>query len=493
MTLSTSALQVTDDFVDRFPDLAVAWQADSVPHPELVMFNRGLADELDVDPDWFESADGIAVLSGNSALPDSSPSAMAYAGHQFGGYSPLLGDGRALLLGEIAHPDGHAVDLHLKGSGRTPFARGGDGKATIGPMLREFLMAEAMHALGVPTTRALGVVTTGESIPRDDYEPGAVLSRISDSHIRVGTFEYAARHMDPTLIERLVDYVIERYYPEVAQAEDPIAQLLIAVVEEQAQLVAQWMLVGFIHGVMNTDNMLITGHTIDYGPCAFLDRYDPSAVFSSIDRAGRYAYGNQPTVAQWNLARLAETLIELIGDDIDDAAALATDIINSFPNRYRHHWIQGMSRKLALDPHEGDSGAVAELCDDLMTHMHEANADYTSTFRALATALRGDSDDIIALIGDQPFAQWSQRWNDLRGSTLDTSAANAMDAINPLYIPRNHLVEEALDAATNGDMAPFAELLDVVTEPYEGQSNLDRYAAPAPDSFTRDYQTFCGT
>jgi uncharacterized protein YdiU (UPF0061 family) len=419
--------------------------------------------------------------------------AQAYAGHQFGGYSPRLGDGRALLLGEVLDVHGRRRDLHLKGSGRTPFARAGDGKAAVGPMLRELVIGEAMHALGIRTTRALAVVATGEDVVRETLLPGAVLTRVAASHIRVGTFQYAARQGDPTLVRRLADHAIARHHPFVLDADRPYLAFYEAVVEAQAALIARWMLVGFIHGVMNTDNMTISGETIDYGPCAFMDAYDPGTVFSSIDRGGRYAYANQPPIAQWNLARLGETLLPLLGDDADTALAAATDVLQSFPGRYHAHWIAGMRAKLGLaDEHDED----AALIDDLLALLHAQRVDFTSCLRALSAAARGDAAPARALFGAPvAFDAWSARWQERLSAQASAprELAAAMDRANPLYIPRNPRVEEALAAATAGDLGPFEALADVLARPYDERPGLESYAAPAPAGFDDDYLTFCGT
>jgi uncharacterized protein YdiU (UPF0061 family) len=418
---------------------------------------------------------------------------MVYAGHQFGGYAPRLGDGRALLLGEMVDTQGRRRDLHLKGSGATPFARGGDGKAAVGPMLRELLIGEAMHALGIPTTRGLAVVATGEHIAREGMLPGAVLTRVASSHLRVGTFEFAARLGDRELLRRLADHAIARHYPDVAGEAHTYTAFYGQVVEAQASLVARWMLVGFIHGVMNTDNMTISGETIDYGPCAFMDSYDPATVYSSIDHGGRYAYGKQPTIAQWNLARLGETLLPLLDDDADAAVAAATDVLVSFTDRFRLHWQAGMRAKLGLvSVADGDE----QLIDDLLEMMRVRTVDYTSLFRALASIPSGDDDQLRSVVEDaDAFQLWIDRWQARlagEGRPPDVVAA-AMDAVNPVYIPRNHLVEEALEAATAGDLEPFERLLTVVTDPFRVRPGLERYAEPAPPSFSRYYQTFCGT
>jgi serine/tyrosine/threonine adenylyltransferase len=461
MSVAAHTLFAFDNtFVRELEGLYEPWSATPAPAPRLLIVNEPLARELGVDP---------AALTPEALTGDGV--AMAYSGHQFGGFSPRLGDGRALLLGEIVDVHGARRDLHLKGSGRTPFARGGDGKAVVGPMLREYVIGEAMHALGIPTSRALAVVATGEQVARETLLPGAVLARVAASHIRVGTFQYVTLRRDPGLLRRLADYTIARHYPGASYLE-----LYDRVVGAQAELIAQWMLVGFIHGVMNTDNMAISGETIDYGPCAFMDAFDPDTVFSSIDHGGRYAYGNQPAIAQWNLARFAETLLPLIDADSEAAVEQATAVLNTFPERYRAAYARGMRAKLGVD---------ADLAGDLIDLL--SGVDHTTFFRALATSLRRDSDPARALFDDPSgYDAWRPRWL-AAGPNPD-----AMDRVNPLYIPRNHLVEEALTAATAGDLAPFEALVDVVSHPFDERPGLERYAEPAPATFG-PFQTFCGT
>jgi uncharacterized protein YdiU (UPF0061 family) len=409
---------------------------------------------------------------------------MAYAGHQFGGFVPRLGDGRALLLGELAGTGGSVCDLHLKGSGRTPFARGGDGLAAVGPMLREYVISEAMHALGIPTTRSLAVVATGRTVIRETPLPGAVLARVASSHLRVGSFQYAATAGDTDLVRRLADHAIARHHPGAAVADNPYRALFEAVVAAQASLVAQWMLVGFVHGVMNTDNMTISGETIDYGPCAFMEAYDPATVFSSIDSWGRYAYGQQPAVAAWNLARFAETLLPLIADDDEQALAAAQESLDGFRREYLDAYSAGMRAKLGLGDVADD---VTPLLTELLDHMEQSHVDHTSFYRALGRAARGDAEPARGLFVDlAAFDGWLARWRALNPD------ADAMDRVNPVYIPRNHLVEEALAAATDGDVDPLSRLLAAVTAPYDERPDLDRYAEPAPDDFG-SYRTFCGT
>jgi uncharacterized protein YdiU (UPF0061 family) len=481
-----------DSFVRELDGLYVSWQGVSVPEPRLLALNEELAVELGVDPEALRADGGVDVLVGNVVPDGASAVAQAYAGHQFGSYSPRLGDGRALLLGEVLDTHGRRRDLHLKGSGRTPFARGGDGKAVVGPMLREYVIGEAMHALGIPTSRALAVVATGEDVLRETVLPGAVLARVAASHIRVGTFQYAAMNGGPPLVRRLADYSIQRHHPHAAEGENPYLAFYEAVVDTQASLVARWMLVGFIHGVMNTDNMAISGETIDYGPCAFMDAFDPATVFSSIDHGGRYAYGNQPHVAAWNLARLAEALLPLIDDDQDTAVAGATETLRSFPERFHRYWSAGMRAKLGLTAADDVTDA---LIDDLLTLLHEHAVDHTSSFRALSALLRGDAGPARSLFAERrAFDAWAERWREqLAQQPSDADrVASAMDRINPVYIPRNHHVEEALAAATAGDLEPFQRLLDVLKHPFDVRSGLESYAAPAPARWG-SYRTYCGT
>ena len=414
-----------NSFVRELEGLYVPWEASAVPAPRLLALNDELAAELGADPDALRAPEGVAVLAGNGAPDGASPVAQAYAGHQFGGLSPRLGDGRALLLGEVLDVHGRRRDLHLKGSGATPFARGGDGKAVVGPMLREYVIGEAMHALGIPTTRALAVVATGEEVSRGPMLPGAVLTRVAASHIRVGTFQYAAMHVGPELVRRLADHAIARHHPDAAEADNPYLALYASVVESQASLVARWMLVGFIHGVMNTDNMAISGETIDYGPCAFMDAYDAETVFSSIDHGGRYAYGNQPLIAQWNLARFAETLLPLLDDDDERARTSALEILQSFPHRFHGHWLDGMGAKLGLD-----GGTAETLLDDLFGLLATYRVDYTSFFRALAPAARGNAAPVQALFTESSeLDAWAERW---RSRNPDP---DAMDRVNPRVHP----------------------------------------------------------
>ena len=473
---TTVALQ--DRFLRALPEMAVRWQAESFPDLRLLAINEPLAAELGLDAAWLRSPDGLRFLVGNRVPGNAAPLAQAYAGHQFGGYVPRLGDGRALLLGELAGRDGRVRDIHLKGSGATPFARGGDGLAAVGPMLREYIVSEAMHALGVPTTRSLAVIGTGRPVQRETLLPGAVLTRVASSHLRVGSFQYASATADLDLLRRLANHAIARHHPEAADADNPYLALFEAVARVQASLVARWMLIGFIHGVMNTDNMTISGETIDYGPCAFMEAYDPDTVFSSIDHWGRYAYGNQPAIAGWNLARFAEALLPLLSDNVEEGIALAENSFGAFRDEYDAVWTSGMRAKLGLHG-DVDAGVVTSLVDDLLPLLNEKHVDYTSFFRKLSQAARGHA-------GPAGFDDWMSRWRALGPD------AESMDRANPIYIPRNHLVEEALTAATAGDLDPLERLLVAVTNPYDERAGLERYASAAPEGFG-PYRTFCGT
>ena len=473
-------------FASELGEMAVEWQAGPVPDPRLLVLNDALATEVGIDPASLRDPEGVRLLVGNLVPNGATPVAQAYAGHQFGAFVPRLGDGRALLVGEIVDSQGRLRDLHLKGSGRTPFARGGDGLAAVGPMLREYVISEAMHALGIPTTRSLAVVATGRPVRRETMLPGAVLARVASSHLRVGSFQYVRVTNDLALLRRLADHAIARHHPGAAEAEQPYRALFEAVVAAQASLVAQWMLVGFVHGVMNTDNTTISGETIDYGPCAFLEAFDPATVFSSIDHSGRYAYGNQPVVAEWNLARFAETLLPLLHDDEEQAVALAVESLGTFRNRYSAAWTAGMRAKLGL-PEDVDEAVRQQLVGDLITLLRANRVDYTGFFRALGSAARGDTEPVRGLFLDLAgFDAWTERWRALG------PAPEVMDRTNPVYIPRNHLVEEALSAATGDDLGPLHRLLEVLARPYDERPGLRRYAAPAPEDFGA-YRTFCGT
>jgi uncharacterized protein YdiU (UPF0061 family) len=486
MSAALSTVVLSDRFARELPELAIPWRAEDFPGASLLVLNEPLAAALGLDASFLNGPDGVRFLTGELLPEGAAPVAQAYAGHQFGGYSPRLGDGRALLLGELTDPEGRLHDLHLKGSGPTPFARAGDGLAAVGPMLREYLVSEAMQALGVPTTRSLAVVATGRSVYRETVLPGALLARVASSHLRVGSFQFAAARGDVAMLRRLVDHAIARHYPERAGADNPALALFHAVLEAQAALVAQWMLLGFVHGVMNTDNMTISGETIDYGPCAFMEAFDPSTVYSSIDVGGRYAYGNQPAIAEWNLARLAEALLPAIHDDAQQALALAQEALGAYRPAYSGAWAAGMLRKLGVRP-DADEAALAGVVNDLMALLQTSHVDWTSFFRGLSGHVRGRSDAVRGLFIDLAgFDAWTERWR-----ALDPDA-DTMDRANPAYVPRNHLVEEALAAATDGDLGPFERLLEAVTDPYVERPGLERYAEPAPQDFGA-YRTYCGT
>ncbi len=466
-------IQFDNSWARDLPGTYLRVPPDPAPAPRLLVLNRPLAENLGLR---LTDAEAEAWFSGAALPPGADPIAQAYAGHQFGGFSPQLGDGRAHLLGEVLAPDGGRFDIQLKGSGRTPFSRGGDGKAAVGPMLREYLVSEFMAAAGVPTTRALSVVATGEEVWRETKLPGAVLARVAASHLRVGTFQFFAARNDQDKVKALADYAIARHYPDLAQADTPYLALLDAVIATQSRLIAQWMGLGFIHGVMNTDNMAISGETIDYGPCAFMESYAPGTVFSSIDHQGRYAYANQPLILGWNIARLAEALLPLLDPDQDKAVDIANDRLTGIAPRYRAEWITAMRRKLGLP---GEDPTDAALADDLLAAME--GADWTLTFRRLAdeAALRPLFPDFTRMDA------WLSRWRARAGE----GAAARIAAANPAVIPRNHKVEEALAAATEGNMAPFHALLAAVRSPFV---EAEPFLLPAPTGFGT-YVTYCGT
>jgi uncharacterized protein YdiU (UPF0061 family) len=468
----------------------VPWKAAQVAAPRLVKLNIELAEELGLDAAALDSEEGARIFAGNESPEGALPLAQAYAGHQFGGFAPQLGDGRALLLGEVIDRNGRRRDIQLKGSGPTPFSRNGDGRAALGPVLREYLIGEAMHALGIPTTRALAAVVTGEPVYRETALPGAVLTRVAASHIRVGTFQLFAARGEQAKVQRLADYVIDRHYPELKDHANPYLGLLERVCDRQAALIASWMHVGFIHGVMNTDNMAISGETIDYGPCAFMDHYDPATVFSSIDSRGRYAYANQPNIAQWNLARLAETLLPLIDADGKRAIARATEVINTFPQQYQRHWLNGMRAKLGL---VSEDEADLNLATGFLTAMEGNKVDYTLAFRYLADAAFGQEETIRALFTDfSAYDLWSEHWRArlAREDVTPSARAQAMRRVNPAFIPRNHRVEEALSAAVErGDYAPFEMLLDILSRPFEDHPEFAAFAEPPLEGYGH-YQTF---
>ena len=458
--------------------------AEASPAPKLIKLNQALAIELGLDA--LDSKTAVEIFSGNLVPPGAAVLAQAYAGHQFGNFVPQLGDGRALLLGEVIDTRGHRRDIQLKGSGRTPFSRGGDGKAALGPVLREYLMGEAMHALGIPTTRALAAVSTGQSVFRERPLPGAILTRVAASHIRVGTFQFFASRGDQAKVKQLADYSIARHDPALASEANPYLGFLNAVCKKQASLIAAWMHVGFIHGVMNTDNMAISGETIDYGPCAFMDRYGPETVFSSIDRQGRYAYGNQPVIARWNLARLAETLLPLIDTDDQTAIAQATAAVNGFTDHYDEYWLEGMRAKLGLaGPPQPDDLNIA---NGFLAAMEGQNVDYTLAFRALSQSALGDHTVMRGLFDDPtPFDAWVQAWSD-RGPL-----SSLILKTNPLYIARNHQVEAVLTAAVeHNDFEPFETFLEVLAAPFTERPGLEKYTQPASRE-AEPHRTFCGT
>ena len=485
-----------DNSYARLPERFFARRAPtSVAAPRLIRLNRALAADLGLDPDWIAGPEGVAALAGNAVPQGADPIAAAYAGHQFGQFVPQLGDGRAILLGEVIDRDGRRRDIQLKGSGPTPFSRRGDGRAALGPVLREYLVSEAMAALSIPTTRALAAIATGEPVVRETLLPGAVLTRVASSHIRVGTFQFFAARGDVEGLRALADHVVARHYPEAAHAPNPYRALLESVIAAQAELVARWLLVGFVHGVMNTDNMSVAGETIDYGPCAFLDAYDPRTVYSSIDRAGRYAYGEQPRIALWNLTRLAETLLPLLAEDETAAVAEAEAALAGYAPRFEAAYHGGLNRKLGLGPvQEGDPA----LAGDLLKRMAENQADFTLTFRALCGAAAHPDGDGAArdlFVDPTAYDGWATRWRARLAQDARDPAETAagMRAVNPAFIPRNHQVEAMIAAAVErADFTPFETLLDVLARPYADQPEHARYAQ-APEDGGVGYRTYCGT
>ena len=491
---STQAnFEFDNSFARELEGCYLPWEAEKVSEPRLLMFNCELAAELGLDAAALVSSLGAEIFSGNRVPNGAKPLAQAYAGHQFGQFSPKLGDGRALLLGEIKDTCGKRHDIQLKGSGRTPFSRNGDGKAALGPVLREYLVSEAMNALGVPTTRALAAVTTGDQVFRETALPGAVLTRIAASHLRVGTFQFFAARGETEIIRQLADYAIARHYPAARDADIPYLEFFMAVARAQAFLVAEWMSIGFIHGVMNTDNTTISGETIDYGPCAFMDVYDPDTVFSSIDLRGRYAYANQPSILTWNLARLAETLITLVDPNQDRALELLTVGAKEVSGMFVDAWLARMRLKIGLNSPEDND---VKLINRLLEAMHQGKADFTLTFRRLSDVLRGNSTSVRTLFEDPAvFDAWESDWL-VRLSREKVSArdcAASMDQVNPIYIPRNHKVEEVLAAAVNhGNVSEFQDMLSVVTRPFDEVNGQETYAEPA-DKTAVPFRTFCGT
>lgn len=458
-----------------------------VAAPRLIKLNRALAEELCLDADSLASPEGICVLAGQTVPDRADPIATAYAGHQFGNFVPQLGDGRAILLGEVIDRNGTRRDIQLKGAGPTPFSRRGDGRAALGPVLREYIVSEAMAALGIPTTRALAAVLTGEKVQRETMLPGGVLTRIASSHIRIGTFQFFAARNDQDAIRRLADHVIARHYPQAANEAQPYLALLLQVIARQASLVARWMQVGFIHGVMNTDNVSIAGETIDYGPCAFMDAFDPAAVFSSIDQNGRYAFGNQPHIALWNLTRLAECLLPLLADDETKAIESAKDALDTFASAFNAAYASGMRAKLGLSGAAGDDDLVSEF----LRLLAEDQTDFTLAFRRLCDAAAGDSSELRSMFSEPAgFDAWHAKWQQHRqGRSFDSAA---MRRVNPAFIPRNHRIEAVIAAGVLGDFTPFEDLLTVLSRPYDDQPDFADYAEP-PRPEQRVTQTFCGT
>ncbi len=456
-----------------------------VKKPELVLFNKDLAKNIDLDFSNIKNEELSALFSGNLLPKNSNSIAQAYAGHQFGHFT-MLGDGRAVLIGEHLSKNKKRYDIQFKGSGKTAFSRNGDGRAALGPMLREYIISESMHHLNIPTTRSLAVVKTGESVMRDTELIGAILTRVASSHIRVGTFQYIAARKNEDELKMLLEHVIKRHYPNIDGADNKSIELLKIVLEKQVDLVVHWMRVGFIHGVMNTDNMSISGETIDYGPCAFMDIYDPKTVFSSIDRTGRYAYCNQPVITKWNLARFAECLIPLIDKDQNNAIKIATEIINSFEKKYEEKWLNMMRDKLGLF---GDEKNDQSLILDLLTWMHEVKADYTNTF----CYLMGEKIELKKYYEDKKFLSWMERWKNRQklNNNSPEKYLQLMKSVNPQVIPRNHKVEEVIDAANQNDFQPLKKLIDILSKPYLQNQKIIEYQLPSDQK--EKYQTFCGT
>ncbi|MBU9674414.1 YdiU family protein [Planococcus sp. CP5-4] len=486
MNYTESGWKLCNSYASLPKTLYAPMEVNPVPSPQLVITNRALANSLGLDPERLDSPDSLQMLAGNRFPADSFPLAQAYAGHQYGQFT-MLGDGRAILIGEQLTPDGETFDIQLKGSGLTPFSRSGDGRAALGPMLREYIISESMHALGIPTSRSLAVVLTGEKIQRYSAEPGAILTRVASSHIRVGTFQFAAKYRSTEDLKALADYTIKRHFPEIT-GPDRYVELFRQTAQRQASLIAKWQLAGFVHGVMNTDNMAISGETIDYGPCAFLDRYDESAVFSSIDAGGRYAYRNQPLIGGWNLARFAESLFPLL-DEIPEKQALASlqGALEEYVSLQKNLYLTGMREKLGLFTETPED---EQLINELLELMQEKQADYTNTFRFLTF----EAVEEPALANDPAFKEWNSRWKarqQLEGRS-EQEILELMKSKNPAVIPRNHRVEAALEAAAQGDYAVMEKLLDILRDPYAHSDEQQSFAAPPPPS-TPPYQTYCGT
>jgi uncharacterized protein YdiU (UPF0061 family) len=477
-----------DNTYVKLPERFFAKQAPArVPEPKLIRLNVGLAAKLSMDVDWLKSSDGVAMLAGNSIPEGAEPLAQAYAGHQFGGFSPQLGDGRAILLGEVVDTDGARYDLQLKGSGRTPFSRGGDGKSALGPVIREYILSEAMAALGVPTTRALAAVASGERVMRQEgYVLGGVFTRVAASHIRVGTFQYFLARKDVDALRHLAHYAIARHYPDAVKATNPYLALLESVAVAQADLIAQWMSLGFIHGVMNTDNTAISGETIDYGPCAFMDAFHPQCVFSSIDSGGRYAWGNQPDIGLWNVTRFAETLLPLLSEDSAEAVKIAEAVLAKYPERFGGQYVARFSAKLGLRPEA--PAAIIQECLDLLSSQQ---IDFTLFFRNLTRVAGGEDPKKLAAMfsSGELFEKWFAEW---RNEADPARFLAHMRAANPILIPRNHRVEQAIQSAYSGDYAPFHRLVDALAAPYDEQTEYADLELP-PRTEEIVHQTFCGT
>ena len=476
-----------DNTYSRLPKV-MSSQLNPIPveNPKLTIFNHGFSKELGLDFSSLNNNQIASIFSGNLLPKESKCIAQAYAGHQFG-YFTMLGDGRAILIGEHLSKNNKRFDIQFKGSGKTPYSRNGDGRAALGPMLREYIVSEAMHSLGIPTTRSLAVVKTGENVIRETPLPGAILTRVAASHIRVGTFQYVTATEDEKNLKTLFDYTIDRHYPKIKDSKTPAIDLLKIVMEKQIKLVVDWMRVGFIHGVMNTDNMAISGETIDYGPCAFMDAYDPETVFSSIDHNGRYAYFNQPGITKWNLARFAETLLPLIDKNKDKAIKIVTEIINNFGEIYKKNWLEMMKKKLGLI---GEKDNNEKLINDLLSLLHEQKADYTNTF----CSLMNEDVQNDKIFNNKEFIDWHQKWKEClaKNNNSTEESLKLMRSVNPIVIPRNHKVEEVLEAANKDDLNPFHDFLKVLEKPYENQIKNNNYQSPAPPS-EKKYQTFCGT
>ncbi len=484
-----------DNTYSQLPGQLYSKQAPTpVSEPGLIRVNHALAELLGIDPAWLESEEGVKIVAGNLVPEGADPIATVYAGHQFGSWNPQLGDGRAVLLGEVVGKDGERYDIQLKGSGQTPYSRMGDGRAPLGPVLREYIVSEAMYALGVPTSRMLAAVTTGDPVFREESLPGGVLARVAKSHIRFGTFQFFAAREDIEALRALTDHVIDRHYPDARQADNPVQAMFEMVCAAQAKLVVSWQMLGFIHGVMNTDNMLLSGETIDYGPCAFMDTYDPETVFSSIDHGGRYAYRNQPGIAHWNLACLAQALVPVLDDNEDKAVELARDTLEKFPGFFLDENISGLRRKLGLQTMQDDDEALAK---DFLDLLESTQSDFTLAFRRLSELVSDSGEDSVQDLYDfdDACAPWLSRWRArLEGETRPADEIQAgMLAVNPALVPRNHLVEEAINAAqTDNDFSVFHTLVDTLSTPFTYAPHLAKFATPPqPGEVVR--QTFCGT